>query len=93
MFRVILVLLWSGSGNIATGSSTAVCSHLARLVEGGAVLLLSSTFLVHSSVRRWMYIYYVMFIMYVTLIFLSPLYAYTDVIAPRLVWPAELISL
>ena len=45
MFRVILVLLWSGSGNIAAGSSTAAGSHLARLVEGGAVLLLSSTFL------------------------------------------------
>ena len=74
------MLLGSGSGIIAAGSLVAAGSHLARIVEGGAVLLLSSTFLVHSSVHRWMYIYYVMFIMYVTLIFLSLLYAYADVI-------------
>ena len=39
------MLLGSGSGIIAAGSSAAAGSHLARLVEGGAVLLLSSTFL------------------------------------------------
>ena len=38
------MLLESGSGIIAAGSSVAG-SHIARIVEGGAVLLLSSTFL------------------------------------------------